>query len=519
MRYGRSASLSCGLLSSLPFAGQVGRRFKARLTWTCVLSALLCGTHVQTQNAQPLVARGSERPSFDCSKAKTASAQLICADDELARLDGQLGAAFQKRKGQIPATEQQKFVAEQIVWIRERNKGCDLVGKDSVAIEALAASKPCMMAAIQSRIAEFSQTAREQGQPNSTVEMIEADKAIRRPATNAPIPLQTNQPPVPVQMGGANGLAQDRRYCDGMDGATPDQRIAGCTAVIQAATDPPQIMSAAFNLRGAGYAAKAQHDRAVADFDQSLRIQPNNVSALFNRCTSRNALAQYQQALSDCNEAIRLLPQNADFIGMRGFVYQRMNQLDRAVADYDAALRIDPNRPYTLYARGVIKLKTGDTNAGNADIAAAKKTVPNIAEEFARLEKGLQISAAEVAREQAARKQAQTDADARSAQKVTNIQYRIEACNSLDTPTISANIPAAYSSIFMDDAELVPVLSYLWRKIKIECDEYVRQHGVPRGIGLGTNKNVNLNLLDSNGVPRNIGWAGVSSDGLNFTGR
>lgn len=107
----------------------------------------------------------TEAQSFDCSKAKTASARLICSDGDLARLDSQLGAAFQKRKVQLPTIEQQKFAAEQVTWIKERNSRCGLVGKDSAAIEILAASKPCMVSAIQERIALLTQT----GQSQTTV--------------------------------------------------------------------------------------------------------------------------------------------------------------------------------------------------------------------------------------------------------------------------------------------------------------------------------------------------------------
>src|SRR5258708_3019284 len=39
-------------------------------------------------------APGPEQPSFDCSKAKSASARLICGDPELSALDGQLAIPF-----------------------------------------------------------------------------------------------------------------------------------------------------------------------------------------------------------------------------------------------------------------------------------------------------------------------------------------------------------------------------------------------------------------------------------------
>jgi uncharacterized protein YecT (DUF1311 family) len=106
------------------------------------------------------------KPSFDCTKAKTAAARLICTDDELARLDGQLGVAFQNRKSQVPETDQQRFVAEQVAWIRDRNKRCNLIGNDAAPMDALASSKPCMVSAIQERISFLIQAG--STQPSST---------------------------------------------------------------------------------------------------------------------------------------------------------------------------------------------------------------------------------------------------------------------------------------------------------------------------------------------------------------
>ncbi len=104
-----------------------------------------------------LMPRGNEKPSFDCAKAKTAAARLICADGELARLDAELGIAFQKRKTQISAPDQSKFVADHLAWIRDRNTRCKLDGNNGTAIEVLAGAKPCMVNAIRERIAFLAQ--------------------------------------------------------------------------------------------------------------------------------------------------------------------------------------------------------------------------------------------------------------------------------------------------------------------------------------------------------------------------
>ncbi len=114
------------------------------------LSAFCAAVRAQSPN---LVPRGSEQPSFDCAQAKTAAARLICADGELARLDGELGTAFGTRKTQLSASGQSHFFANELTWIRDRNEHCGLVGKNDAPMEVLASSKPCMVSAIRDRIA------------------------------------------------------------------------------------------------------------------------------------------------------------------------------------------------------------------------------------------------------------------------------------------------------------------------------------------------------------------------------
>ena len=116
------------------------------------------GPGVLSRPVASLVPRGSEKPSFDCAKARTAAARLICVDGELARRDGELGVAFQKRKAQISAPDRSKFVADELAWVRDRNTHCGLDGKKSAAIEVLASSKSCMAKSIQERVAFLTQT-------------------------------------------------------------------------------------------------------------------------------------------------------------------------------------------------------------------------------------------------------------------------------------------------------------------------------------------------------------------------
>jgi uncharacterized protein YecT (DUF1311 family) len=94
------------------------------------------------------------KPSFDCSKASSASARLICGDPDLSKADSLLGTKFRAAADTNQAARRQ-LVEQQIIWIRARNSRCG-VGPDKakVALEQLRAAKPCMLEAINARIAE-----------------------------------------------------------------------------------------------------------------------------------------------------------------------------------------------------------------------------------------------------------------------------------------------------------------------------------------------------------------------------
>jgi tetratricopeptide (TPR) repeat protein len=141
----------------------------------------------------------------------------------------------------------------------------------------------------------------------------------------------------------------------------------------------------AFYSRGNAYSGKGQHDRAIGDFSQALTLNPDYASALNSRCYEFAIVGDTARALPDCNTSLRLRPGDAPTLDSRAFTYLKMRQWDNAIADYDAALRITPTQASSLFGRGVAKLRKGDTAGGNRDLAAAKASQADIAAEMAAL--------------------------------------------------------------------------------------------------------------------------------------
>ena len=65
--------------------------------------------------------------------------------------------------------------------------------------------------------------------------------------------------------------------CEGND---PDLEISGCTALIQPGQETTENLATAFFNRGNAYDNKGQHDRAVQDFHQAIRLNPTDAVAI-----------------------------------------------------------------------------------------------------------------------------------------------------------------------------------------------------------------------------------------------
>ena len=158
-----------------------------------------------------------------------------------------------------------------------------------------------------------------------------------------------------------------------------DPRIAELDRAI--AANPNNY--AAIAERGQRFAIHDNYSSAIKDFDEVIRLRPQEPEGYNNRCWVRAIIGDLQSALNDCNVALQLHPQYADALDSRGMINLKSGQLGKAIADYDAALRIDPRRPSSLYGRGIAKIRNDNAASGKLDIDRAKSMQPNIAEEFA----------------------------------------------------------------------------------------------------------------------------------------
>ncbi|HCF87188.1 MAG TPA: hypothetical protein DEV72_18535 [Ktedonobacter sp.] len=84
-------------------------------------------------------------------------------------------------------------------------------------------------------------------------------------------------------------------------------------------------------------------ERALAAYEQAIRLDPNNAYAYHRKGHSLRRLNRLYEALSAYKQAIRLDPNNFEFYYGKGRVLEAMERYEEAVTAFDLAIRLDPN--------------------------------------------------------------------------------------------------------------------------------------------------------------------------------
>ena len=95
-----------------------------------------------------------------------------------------------------------------------------------------------------------------------------------------------------------HNLLLNLALCNGSDRSSPELQIRGCTTIIDLGGNTPGA-AIAYNNRGNAYAEKADYDQAVEDFDQSIRLNPNNAKPFNNRGAVYLKKGEYELAIKN----------------------------------------------------------------------------------------------------------------------------------------------------------------------------------------------------------------------------
>jgi len=153
----------------------------------------------------------------------------------------------------------------------------------------------------------------------------------------------------------------------------PDRNIAGCSKIIEGRGESSKSRSLALYLRGSAYGERSDYAKALADYDEAIKLNPNNYDIFISRGLIYEAKGEKDRAIADYTEAIRLNPKFASVYFTRANAYEDKGEHDLAYADYSEAIKLYSKHTTAYYNRGLISEKKGDHEHAIADFTQAIK--------------------------------------------------------------------------------------------------------------------------------------------------
>ena len=162
----------------------------------------------------------------------------------------------------------------------------------------------------------------------------------------------------------------------------PETVIAACTRLIESGQFTSRNLAIFHFDRGIAHKNKKDFERALSDYSEAIRLDPNYAHAYLNRGALLADKREIDRAIADFEAAIRLDPTEKLGYKNRAAAYKIKRDWDRAIADYGEAIRLDPSDIDIIYARGVAYLSKQDCDRAIGDFAEVIRLEPKAAGAF-----------------------------------------------------------------------------------------------------------------------------------------
>lgn len=138
----------------------------------------------------------------------------------------------------------------------------------------------------------------------------------------------------------------------------------------------PSLVLALLNGRGRAYHDTGDADRARADFERAIALDPSYPFPYQNLGTLEYEQLRYDAAFTDFDRFVELSPKDPFAYQLRGGISFLRDRPDAARADFDRALALDPTRADALHWRGMTNFVSRQFSDAAADFASAARLRP-----------------------------------------------------------------------------------------------------------------------------------------------
>ncbi|MEK7486349.1 MAG: tetratricopeptide repeat protein [Planctomycetota bacterium] len=121
---------------------------------------------------------------------------------------------------------------------------------------------------------------------------------------------------------------------------------------------------------------KNDYEGAILDYSQSLRYNPDDPVAYYERGNARYDKQDYDGAILDYTIAIRLNPQKENYFRDRGLAKKEKQDYAGAIQDYTKGIELKPEDATLYRGRASIKSTQGDLSGAMEDLSEALRLDP-----------------------------------------------------------------------------------------------------------------------------------------------
>lgn len=167
--------------------------------------------------------------------------------------------------------------------------------------------------------------------------------------------------------------------CNGGDQIPAESQIAGCSALLEPGLEKPHTTAMAYNNRAGAYFAKGDFQRAIQDYNESIRINPNSARTFNNRGVVFQKAGDIDRAIEDFDAALRLDPFYVKAMTDRAESFRIKGDYNRALQDLIEIVRIDPKKKGAWNELCWVRAIMGDLKQAMANCNRAIQLEPNVA--------------------------------------------------------------------------------------------------------------------------------------------
>ena len=127
---------------------------------------------------------------------------------------------------------------------------------------------------------------------------------------------------------------------------------------------------------------QGEYDKAIADLNTAIELDPQNSFAYFNRALMKFDNKDINGSLEDLNKVLEQEPGNALTLYNRALIRTQIGDYNNALDDYDRVLNINPENVLAYFNRASVFLELGRYREAMDDYSQAINLYPDFAKAY-----------------------------------------------------------------------------------------------------------------------------------------